>query len=407
MLVAHRAVESEAELAAASATTYDEPREIACFSRAADRSVRCNDRSQLRAFVRPELETDLNKGFDTFVDKRAGDAPIDDILDALAHKQLDTSQSHILTYRNNLNKLLGTPYNVRDEWQIGVSRHGRTVHLHVLESEAKAARERARSEQERRMAYWGYAFEHAATATERVVGLSDEEERERPVDCNAEFVSIVQTKLGGNRLIIAAEVDCERRGFGETGGGSHATRKYLELKTSKLLSDEHARRALERKMQKWFLQSFLLGVPTVACGFRDDAGLLKKTQDFEVKQLPKFVHGAWKPHVMLNFGSVALGWLYECVISGPPAARYVLAYEPAQRRLALRIAPEGVVPDPRAPPASNDEAVPAAPQQGSGKRGPGHGSAPAGGSAAGRVLASNDAASAADAPARKRSRPQG
>lgn len=356
MLVAHRAVESEAELAATPTCSYDEPREVACFSRLADRSVR-HDRSQLRAFVRPELATDLNRGFETFVEKH-GDALIDDVVDALAHKQLDTSQAHFVTFRNNLNKLLGTPYNLRDEWQIGVSRHGRTVHLHVIETEAQVARERARSEQERRMAYWGYAFEHAATASEKP-GASSEE---RPVDCNEEFCSIAMSKLGGNRIIIAAEVDAERRGFGETGGGAHATRRYLELKTTKLLTDEHSRRSFERKLQKWFLQSFLLGVPTIVCGFRDEAGILKKMQDFEVKQLPKFVHGAWKPHVMLNFGSAALGWLYERVISGPPTARYVLAYEPAQRRLALRIAPEGVVPAPRLPASAGaPAALPASP----------------------------------------------
>lgn len=349
MLVAHRAVESEQELVTAGCSSYDEPREIACFSRAADRSVRYNDRSQLRAFVRPELETDLNKGFELFVDKHGDTAPIDDILGALAAKQIETSQAHFVTYRNNLNKLLHTPYNPRDEWQIGVSRHGRTIHLHVLETEASAARERARSEAERRMGYWGYAFEAAASASERPQDGAD-----GCVNCNEEFCSIAQTKLGGNRLIFAGEVDCERRGFGEKGGGQHAMRKYVELKTTKLLADEQARKSLERfKMSKWWLQSFLLGVTTIVCGFRDDAGILKKVQDFEVKQLPKFVHGAWKPSVMLNFGSAALGWLYERVVgSGPAHGRYVLAYEPAQRRLALRIAAEGVLPGPRAPPGT-------------------------------------------------------
>ncbi|KAJ1627693.1 RAI1 like PD-XK nuclease-domain-containing protein [Pavlovales sp. CCMP2436] len=364
MLVAHRAVEFEQELAA-GCCTYDEPREVACFSRAADRSVRYNDRSQLRTFVRPELNSDLNTGFEAFVDKAAG-APIDDIVDALADGKADTTAAHFVTYRNNLNKLLYTPYSPRDEWQIGVSRHGRTIHLHCIETEAHAERERSRSEQERRKQYWGYAFEAAATMS--AAARSSARAVSRPsdpaasatdgaaVNSNAEFCSIAQTKLGGNRIIFAAEVDCEKtRGFGEKGGGPHAMRNYVELKTSKLLlsSDEAGRRTLERfKMSKWWLQSFLLGITSIVCGFRDEAGVLRKMQDFEVKQLPKFVHGAWKPAVMLNFGSAALGWLYERVISGPPTARYVLAYEPAQRRLALRIAPEGVLPSPRPPPAA-------------------------------------------------------
>lgn len=343
MLVAQRAVETVEELSAASCIAYDEPKEIACFSRAADRSVAYNDRSQLRAFVRASVGADLNKGFDTFVDKAAdAGAPLGDVLGALAHKGLDTDSAHFVTYRNNLNKLLHVPYNARDAWEIGVERRGRTVHLHVLQTEAERAREAGRSEAERRTAYWGYAFEAASTASEAAGGSDD-----GPLNANAEFCSVARTKLGGNRLVFAAEVDAERRGFGEAGGGERAMRQYVELKTTKLLDGERERHTLERhKMAKWWLQSFLLGVRTVVCGFRDEGGVLRKTQDFETKQLPKFVRGAWHPHVMLNFGDAALGWLYERVIAGPPTGRYVLAYDPAGRRLLLRIAPAGVLPEP-------------------------------------------------------------
>jgi RAT1-interacting protein len=187
------------------------------------------------------------------------------------------------------------------------------------------------------MSYWGYAFEAAATASE---------EPGSPVDCNAEFCAIAKTKLGGNRIIVAGEVDCERGAADQTGRGSaHAMRQYVELKTTKLLTDERSRRTFERyKLSKWFLQSYLLGVQTILCGFRDNAGVLKKTQEFECRKLPEYGRGAWQPHVMLNFGAATLSWLHQRIMIGPPSAKYLLTYEPATRRITLTIAPEGKVP---------------------------------------------------------------
>lgn len=331
-IVAQRACETLAELQRAPPCSYAQPREIACFSRRADRSVLLNDRSQLRAFRRPELPVDLNAGFESFVDKPS-DAPIGDVLEALAANRVDTSAAQFVTYRNNLNKILYTPYNPREGWSVGVSRSGATVHLHVLESAEQAERERGRSEQDRRMAFWGYAFEAAATAPVAAGG---------PIDCNAEFCAIAKTTLGGSRIILAGEVDCEREAAEHTAGGM---RPYVELKTSKLLTDEHSRRSFERyKLSKWYLQSYLLGVETIFCGFRDHAGVLQKVQELEIKQLPAYARSAWQPHVMLNFGAATLGWLYERVVIGPPSAGYVLSYEPAARRMTLAIAPEGVAP---------------------------------------------------------------
>ena len=39
-------------------------------------------------------------------------------------------------------------------------------------------------------------------------------------------------------------------------------------------------------MMKWWAQSFLVGVPKIVCGFRDDDGLVKSIQNFRTSTIP-------------------------------------------------------------------------------------------------------------------------
>lgn len=309
-------------------TPYAEPKEIACFSRSGDRSVKLGDRSALHEFRPPRVGLDLNEGFDRFMDK-SGPADLGDVLRAIHHAGAACDRAHFITFRNCLNKLMLTPYATRDGWEIGVVRHSTTtVHLHIIDTETKREQEAERPEHERRMAFWGLAFEAAATAT-----------RSEPINANAEFCSVVESKLGGIRIIFGAEVDCEHARDGK------GARRYMELKTAKVLSSDKDRHTLERfKMCKWWLQSFLVGIRDICCGFRDDKGTLLKIQHFQTRDLNKFARGKWSGNGMLRFGALSLGWLYEEVIQGPPGAAYILRYEPSRRRLELRTSPSWAPP---------------------------------------------------------------
>lgn len=37
---------------------------------------------------------------------------------------------------------------------------------------------------------------------------------------------------------------------------------------------------------KWWAQSFLVGVPKIVCGFRDDDGIVKQVQQFKTATIP-------------------------------------------------------------------------------------------------------------------------
>ena len=141
---------------------FGQPREIAHFSRDASRRVRF-DKSGLGAYRTPRLPAALDVGFESYVPKSHDPnepAPLGDVVAALSHKGVRTTDAHILTYRNNLNKIFGTVYNRKDDWEVGVERCADgTVLLHVMDTERKRAEEARRDERQQRMSYWGYKFE--------------------------------------------------------------------------------------------------------------------------------------------------------------------------------------------------------------------------------------------------------
>ena len=59
-----------------------------------------------------------------------------------------------------------TPFNARDDWEMGVHRIGETgcIELRVRETARKVAEEAARDERQQRMCYWGYRFEQLSTS---------------------------------------------------------------------------------------------------------------------------------------------------------------------------------------------------------------------------------------------------
>lgn len=39
-------------------------------------------------------------------------------------------------------------------------------------------------------------------------------------------------------------------------------------------------------MIKWWAQSFLVGIPEIVCGYRDDAGVVHRLESLQTQKLP-------------------------------------------------------------------------------------------------------------------------
>ncbi|KAI0925659.1 hypothetical protein AcV5_008337 [Taiwanofungus camphoratus] len=161
--------------------------------------------------------------------------------------------------------------------------------------------------------YYGYAFESWCTSSS--AGCQEQLDGHPHgwggnVDTNVQWCSVVKTKLGDTRMVIGGEVDCVRDKFvGETN-------TFVELKTSLQIRGPHDEANFERKLLKFYFQSFLLGVPEIIVGFRTRSGVLTTIQSFKTVQIPRLVRGkphAWDPLICLDWGHQLLTFLKSVV----------------------------------------------------------------------------------------------
>ena len=55
------------------------------------------------------------------------------------------------------------------------------------------------------------------------------------------------------------------------------------------------------KLIKWWCQSFLVCIPVVTCGFRNDHGIVNRLTDYPTAKLPSIGANFWLPNVCMNF----------------------------------------------------------------------------------------------------------
>ena len=78
----------------------------------------------------------------------------------------------------------------------------------------------------------------------------------------------------------------------------------------------------EEVFYRW-AQSFLVGIPKILCGFRDDDGLVVRLEDYPIKLLPKMGKN-WMPNVCMNFLNQMLSYIHQLIVpvattATPPA----------------------------------------------------------------------------------------
>ncbi|KAI9999031.1 hypothetical protein PInf_003710 [Phytophthora infestans] len=293
------------ELSRQERVSLSKPREIAYFSKYADNDIRF-DRSNLSMYKQAEIGANLLDGFEEYTAKdeanpTAPPAPIAPLLAALEHFQGDSKdreKAHFVTYRNNLNKIMGTPYNSKNAWTFEVEKRAGCVYLDVRRTQEDIDSNRNPHENQRRGAFAGRRFEIYATHPKQ-------DDEERKVNEDEEFCSISAMTLGDKRLVVAAEIDC----YEDKG---HNEREYVELKTFRLLQREKDQFVFERfKLLAFWIQSFLVGTPKIVCAFCSDDFQVRKLQSFRVTDIPSFCRQHWSPIVCLNFTKALLDWIYD------------------------------------------------------------------------------------------------
>ncbi|KAL8728538.1 MAG: hypothetical protein Q9181_005316 [Wetmoreana brouardii] len=177
------------------------------------------------------------------------------------------------------------------------------------------------------MSYWGYKFETLSllprtwdeTSREYIEGRED-----LIVSNHAQYCSVVRTGIGKSRLILGGEVDAAASRFLYTlvwdvkpPPTSTEPINWVELKTAATPLSERDMLKYERKLLKFWIQSFFLGVPKIIVGFRSKDGILESLEELETEKLPRMVKqrgkGSWDGNVCINFTAGWLEWLKDTI----------------------------------------------------------------------------------------------
>ncbi|KAK8030805.1 protein RAI1 [Apiospora arundinis] len=311
------------------------PKEFACFSYDDNHEFHLGD-SSLRYYYPPQLNADLSQGFDTF-DKHddSKDEHLDSLLKTIiAHEQEEGKKidSHIVTWRGMMTKIMSCPFEDRDGFEMNATLYQDCIFIEENHAYKQASmqeqRDRQNSGNRRRnhnqpqfppevMTFWGYKFETLSTlpATWDKTSRDYIENRENEIVSNkAQYCSVVRTGLGKSIICLGGEVDAVMGAKPQKKG---APTNWVELKTSAAIQNDRGMQNFERKLMKFWIQSFLLGVPNIIVGFRDQRGILRKleeirTESIPVKAMQRNVK-SWNADMCINFATGFLDWLRQVI----------------------------------------------------------------------------------------------
>ena len=89
---------------------------------------------------------------------------------------------------------------------------------------------------------------------------------------------------------------------------------WVELKTTAEIESDRDIVKFERKLLKFWAQSFLLGVPKIIVGFRTKDGILRRLEELDTQSIPDRVKASgrntWDGNICINFAAAFL----ECML---------------------------------------------------------------------------------------------
>ncbi|KAK2004540.1 RAI1-domain-containing protein [Colletotrichum falcatum] len=302
------------------------PKEFACFSYDDNHDFHLDD-SSLRYYYTPALGTDLSKGYDSFI-KHDDSKPehLGALLKTIKAHEEEKGQkidAQIVTWRGMMTKIMAAPFEDRDGFEMNATLYQDCIYIEE-NHEYKVASQKQQNASQRRgpippevMQFWGYKFETLATlpapwgdTPREYIEKRDEE----IVNNKAQYCSVVRTGIGQTVICIGGEVDAV---WDSKPAKPGAPTNWVELKTSLAIRDDRDVDNFHRKLMKFWIQSFLLGVPKIIVGFRNRQGILTSIEEIETEKIPDTVQrrgkAAWNADMCVNFAAEFLVWLRQTI----------------------------------------------------------------------------------------------
>ncbi|KAL4967256.1 DXO/RAI1 family decapping nuclease [Aspergillus stella-maris] len=291
-----------------SSAAIRRPKEIASFSYDDQHAYHLGD-SSLRWYYPPQLPADLNRGFDTFqkLDDTA-DEHLDALLDTIVALERETEkkcEADIITWRGMMTKILTAPFDNMNGFEMNATCFQKQLQKNQRMPPGMASQDL--------MAYWGYKFETISVLDKTWDDATRDEIEQREdlvVNNNAQYCSIARTGIGHSKLVLGGEVDAI---WDSKPDRKEDPINWVELKTSAEIRNDRDKLKFERKLLKFWAQSFLLGVPKIVVGFRDQDGIVRRLEELETAKIPSKVklsgRGTWDGNICINFAATFLDWL--------------------------------------------------------------------------------------------------
>ncbi|KAL0053458.1 hypothetical protein WJX82_005954 [Trebouxia sp. C0006] len=276
-----------------------QPYQTGCWSKLSARQggdVQHGDNSGLHPFCSPDLPADLGLGYPEQYVKKADDAAVgvEPVAEAVIRARMQ-EQCDICTFRNNLNKIFGTPLELKSSWTVDACRLGSIMYLDIHQLPQTTYPDADLFQ------YYGYKFEALST-------------QQSEVDATSEYAALIRLRVDKLRILLAAEIDCFDPKKCQAGAKPDLA-SYLELKTYLLPANQWKANNIKKfKYPKWWLQSWLAGVPAVVAGARDKQGVLQSIEVLPTRQLPHMAANAnagfdtWQK---IHFGNDVLTWMRQ------------------------------------------------------------------------------------------------
>ncbi|XP_783738.3 decapping and exoribonuclease protein [Strongylocentrotus purpuratus] len=341
---------------------FRQPTEVGHFSLDSKRGVHCDARL-LKVYCPPadprRTDFDLRKGYRDYIkrdddvkerlnnitkwmqeNKRLIAAPPTSTSERSEDQGNESTSRHcerinadFVMWRGHMTKFLCTPYEDREGWAMAVTLYRGTYYISEVETEENRARRKGMSDREQEMSYWGYKFEQYVTSDDE----RSQPDTTKPVDTHEAFCSVIRTRLDSHSLLYSGEVDCRI-----PNSKKKPPENYMELKTTRIWYKHNNERNFYRfKLLKVWAQSFLVGIPEVIVGFRDDEGIVSYLRSFQTMQMASSSQGMWDAAVCFNFANQLLTYIKEIVTIDNPKVVYMLKRAPGSSEVTCTLHAEG------------------------------------------------------------------
>ncbi|QPG75787.1 hypothetical protein FOA43_003148 [Brettanomyces nanus] len=351
--------------------TVRQPKELVCFSRDGDNEIHIDD-SELRYYYLPnsELDTpggiDLQGGFGNFKKNPNNDVgELAGLLKAVESYERTVGNKipvNIITWRGLMRQLMMLPYENRDKVVLNVVIFDGQLFIQADALTIMASRkieESTLTELHRRQIFSGYKFEAISTLESPWAQCSRKhiEKRSKKTVSNIEqYSTVVRTTIGRAKLLLGAEVDCawdykpDHHDI-EEGQKADPLRHYVELKTTGVVDSPNACSIFEKKLLKTWTQCFLVGIPKVIYGFRDNNLILRSVEQFNTEEIPLLLRdgpfqrsqqGSQQRPInkcmhCLKFFSGLINWIAENIPKNDEAKTYRIEYDPVANKNYINV----------------------------------------------------------------------